>query len=58
MLQLVGVAFVPLKVTVLAPCVVPKFTPVIVTEVPEDPEVGERLVMLGASTVKFTPLLV
>jgi hypothetical protein len=31
---------------------------VIVTEVPEDPEVGERLVMLGADTVKLTPLLV
>ena len=57
-LQLVDVAFVPLNVTLLAPCVVPKFAPVMVTEVPEDPEVGERLVMLGGRTVKFTPLLV
>jgi hypothetical protein len=57
-LQLVGVAAVPLKVTVLVPWVEPKFVPVIVTEVPTGPEVGERLVMLGGpETVKVTPLL-
>jgi hypothetical protein len=54
--QLVGVAVVPLKVTVLAPCEAPKFVPVIVTEVPAEPDAGDRLVMLGL-TVKGTPLL-
>lgn len=57
-LQLVGVAAVPLKVTVLVPCVEPKFVPVIVTEVPMGPEVGDKLVMLGGTiTVKAAPLL-
>ena len=57
-LQLVGVAAVPLNVTVLVPCDAPKFVPVIVTEVPTGPEVGLRLVMLGGVvTVKATPLL-
>ena len=52
-LQLVGVAPVPLNVTVLLPCVEPKFVPVIVTEVPTGPEVGDKLVMLGAD---YAPL--
>jgi len=56
-LQLVGVAASPLKVTVLLPCVVPKFVPVMVIETPGDPDVGDRLVMLGVGTVKCTPLL-
>jgi hypothetical protein len=58
-LQLVGMACTPPKVTVLVPCVVPKFAPVIVTAVPITPELGLRLVMLGAGvvTVKFDPLL-
>ena len=58
-LQLVGTATIPLKVTMLEPCVAPKLVPVIVTEVPIDPEVGDRLVMLGAGvvTVKLTPVL-
>ena len=56
-LQLVGVAGKPVNVTVLVPCVVPKFEPLIVTDCPEAPEVGERLVMAGAGTVKITPLL-
>jgi hypothetical protein len=58
-LQLVGVATVPLNVTVLVPCVDPKFVPVIVTDVPTGPELGLRLVTLGADavTVKPTPLL-
>jgi hypothetical protein len=58
-LQLVGVAVVPLNLTVLLPCVAPKFVPVMVTGVPTNPDVGFRLVMLGAGTVtvKLTPLL-
>ena len=52
------VAVVPLNWTVLDPCVDPKFVPVIVTEVPTAPEVGDRLVMLGAdTTVNDDPLL-
>ena len=49
-LQLVAVAAVPLKVTVLVPCVEPKFVPVIVTAVPTAPEVGFRFVILGEAT--------
>jgi hypothetical protein len=58
-LQLVGVAPVPLKVTVLVPCADPKFAPAIVMDVPMGPEAGVRVVMLGGGgvTVKFTPLL-
>jgi hypothetical protein len=55
-LQLVGVVTVPLNDTVLEPWVDPKFVPLIVTEAPIAPAVGERLVMPGR-TVKFTPLL-
>src|SRR5712692_37032 len=56
-LQLViEVAVVPLKVTVLVPCVAPKLKPVIVTEVPTGPEVGERLVIAGGLlTLPLTP---
>jgi hypothetical protein len=57
-LQLIGFAVVPLKVTVLVPCVAPKFVPVIVTDVPTAPDVGDRLVMLGVGrTVNDTPAL-
>jgi hypothetical protein len=58
-LQLVGDAAVPLKVTVLVPCAAPKFVPAIVTLAPTNPDIGLRLVMLGAATVtvKITPLL-
>src|SRR5947209_6209093 len=58
-LQLVGAAAVPLNVTVLVPCVAPKFAPAIVTDVPINPDVGFKLVMLGAGTVsvKLTALL-
>lgn len=57
-LQLVGVASTPLNATVLAPCVDPKFTPLIVTDVPTGPAVGERPLIPGPElTVKFTPLL-
>jgi len=58
-LQFVGVAAVPLNVTVLVPCVAPKFVPAIVTEVPAAPEVGLRLVMLGGvETINAMALLV
>ena len=59
LLQLVGVASVPLNVTVLVPCVVPKPVPVIVTDVPADPELGDTLAILGAitGTMKAMPLL-
>src|SRR5882672_3029968 len=57
-LQLAGVPDVPLKVTVLVPCVEPKFVPAMVTDVPTTPDVGFRLMMLGGGvTVKFIPLL-
>src|SRR5206468_2669265 len=58
-LQLVGTAAVPLNVTVLVPCVAPKFAPAIVTEAPANPDVGFRLVMFGDGTVtvKLAPLL-
>lgn len=54
--QLVGVPKIPLKATLLPCCGVPKVVPVIVTEVPTGPEVGDKLVMLGV-TVKAMPLL-
>jgi hypothetical protein len=57
--QLVGVAVVPLNFTVLVPCVVPKFVPVIVTDAATAPVAGDKVVMVGAfaETVKLTPLL-
>ena len=49
-LQLViVVAVVPLNFTVLVPCVEPKLVPVIVTDAPTAPEVGDGLLMLGAA---------
>jgi hypothetical protein len=57
-LQLVGVAAVPLNVTVLVPCDAPKFAPATIIDVPTIPEFGVRLVMLGGTrTVKLIPLL-
>jgi hypothetical protein len=53
-LQLVGTAEMPLNFTVLEPCVAPKFVPLIVTEVPTNPDIGFRLVMLGATAAGFT----
>jgi hypothetical protein len=46
-LQAVGVATVPLKVTVLVPGVAPKFVPVMMTDAPTAPELGFKLAMLG-----------
>ena len=57
-LQVVGVAVVPLNLTVLAPCDAPKLLPAIVTDVPTAPDVGLTLVILGGVvTAKVTPLL-
>jgi hypothetical protein len=55
LLQLVGVAVTPLKVTVLEPCAVPKFVPVMVTEVPSVPLLGDKLVRFGTATLEPTP---
>jgi len=46
-LQLVGVAARPLNVTVLVPCVDPKFIPAIVTGLPTGPEVEDRFEIKG-----------
>lgn len=55
-LQFVGIAAVPLKVTV--PVVEPKFDPVMITGVPTGPEIGLKLVMDGVgTTVNVTGLL-
>jgi hypothetical protein len=56
-LQLVGVAIIPLNVTVLVPWDAPKLVPVIVTDVPTGPVIGLILLMLGDVTVKGTALL-
>ena len=50
------VAIVPLNVTVLVPCLAPKFVPEIVTDAPTAPEVCDKLEVCGA-TVKKTVLL-
>jgi hypothetical protein len=47
-LQLETVAVVPLKVTLLEPCVAPKLVPVMVVETPTAPEVWLKLVIVGA----------
>jgi len=57
-LQLVGVAAVPLNVTVLDPCDTPNPLPLIVTGVPVGPAVGDKLVMVPlVFRVKLTLLL-
>jgi hypothetical protein len=57
-LQLVGVAAAPSKVTVLVPWVKPKFVPVMVTDAPTRPDVGDKLEIFGLpGVVKLTPLL-
>jgi hypothetical protein len=56
--QFVGVAGVPLKLTVLLPWVDPKLTPLIVTETPATPDVGDKLLTVGGcDTTKGSPLL-
>lgn len=56
----IGVAVVPLNFTVLEPCVEPKFVPVIVTDAPIAPEVGERLVIVGVAALPIVdaPIIV
>jgi len=49
--QLVGVAVVPLNLTVLVPGAVPKFVPLIVTDVPTGPLPGETFVIDGPAVV-------
>ena len=57
-LQVVTVAVVPLNLTVAVPWVAPKFVPAIVTGAATAPDVGDRLVMLGAATTaKLLPAL-
>ena len=41
-------AAAPPKVTVLDPCVEPKFVPVMVTDAPIGPDVGDKLLIVGA----------
>ena len=54
-LQLViEVAVVPLNFTVLEPFVEPKFVPVIVTDAPTAPDVGDKLVILGVAALPST----
>jgi hypothetical protein len=48
---LAAAAVVPLKVTVLDPCGVPKFVPVIVIGVPTGPEVWLSVVMVGGAVI-------
>lgn len=53
-LQLVTVvALVPLKVTVLVPCVEPKFVPASVIDVPTGAAVGDRLVRVGPTITGY-----
>src|SRR3954470_2316191 len=51
--QLVGVAVVPLNLTVLVPGAVPKFVPLIVTDVPTGPLPGETFVIDVPALVTF-----
>jgi hypothetical protein len=54
----IEVAGVPLKVTVLAPCVEPKFVPAIVTVAPTAPVLVERPLIVGVGrTVNGDPAL-
>ena len=46
----IDVAVVPLNITVPLLCVGPKFVPVIFTEAPTAPVVGDRLVMFGCAS--------
>ena len=58
LLQLLAVAVAPLNVTVLVPCADPKFVPVIVTEVPTGPELGDNVVIVGGGGGTMTVKLV
>jgi hypothetical protein len=52
-LQPVGVAVTPLNFTVLVPWVLPKFVPVITTDVPVTPDVGLNPVIVGPLTAEL-----
>jgi hypothetical protein len=56
-LQAVGNAVVPLKVTVLLPCVSPNPVPTTMTSVPTGPELGDKLVMTGKGSDVPDPTL-
>src|SRR5260370_26501560 len=57
-LQLVGVAVVPLNVTIGIPHVSPPVALEILTHAPTSPEMGDKLLILGGGiTVNNTPLL-
>src|ERR1700704_589125 len=56
-LQLVGVAVIPLNLIVFVPCVAPKFAPEIVTDVPTIPDVGFSPVMLATGAALLTVTL-
>src|SRR5262249_2244975 len=56
-LQAVAVAAVPLNVTVLAPCVAPKWVPPMVAACPMTPAEGVSDAILGSRTVNVAPLL-
>src|SRR5438045_6368962 len=49
--QLVGVATVPLNLTVLVPCAAARFVPMLVTDVLTVPEIGVMLLIVGAAIV-------
>jgi len=51
----VGVAKTPLKVTVLLPCVAPKYVPAMVTGDPTGPKSGVRLAIAGGEADDPTP---
>ena len=56
--QLVGVAIVPLNVTVLVPFVAPNVVPAMVTDVPTQPVAGVSVVNTGGGiNVNINPLL-
>src|SRR6516162_4322820 len=56
-LQLVGVAAVLWKVTVLTPSMSPKFLPASVTASPTAPAFGDRLTMFGVTSIVLFGLL-
>ena len=53
-LQLVGLALVALKATVLVPWVEPKLVPVILTDVPTPPEVGDKAIIFGVAAFSWS----
>ena len=56
-LQFVGVAAIPLNVTVLVPCAALKFVPVMFTGDPTAPDAGFKLEIVGAVLLPLTAAL-